>query len=114
MRVATLGALGDSYTVYERGFSPLQERAGYMPSFLPTFNQNMRHRGGMGAVSPGNGPLHPASLWDTMVQGDIYNTDAWNLSQAAVGVQAQAALWGMPVMLILGGLAGYFAGKRWG
>jgi hypothetical protein len=51
MRVVTLGALGtqaglgDFYTVHERGFNPLRQRAGYDPHFLPRYNPNMRSRG---------------------------------------------------------------------
>jgi hypothetical protein len=51
MRVVTLGALGmqkglgDFYTMHERGFNPLRQRAGYNPSFLPHYNPNMRSRG---------------------------------------------------------------------
>ena len=114
MRVVTLGALGDSYSVYERGYSPLQERAGYKPSWLPNFNQDMRHRAGIGVIPQDQqGPLHPWSLWRTMTMNVGGDPQTWT-PLIDLGPQAKVALWAAPTLLVLGGLAGYFAGKRWG
>jgi len=73
------------------------------------------------------GPLHPMQVWRTMrmtgtcptnaVPGSCverFNESTWTMSPGDVATQAQIALWAFPAALVLGGVAGYFAGKRWG
>ncbi len=58
MRVVTLGAFGDLYTIDERGYPVEAQRAGYRPRFLPGYDPRrtpylpQRH-GGLGDL-PGN------------------------------------------------------------
>jgi hypothetical protein len=77
------------------------------------------------------GTLHPARLWNTMtisqmaidseIMGPVGGTTTTNWGAGVQPraardflVQAQVALWAVPVVLVLGGVAGWFAGKRWG
>ncbi len=87
---------------------------------------------GLAAMDPSlQGPLHPARLWNTMrmsqyaITGESMGpvggetTTSWGPGvqpRAARDflTQAQVALWGVPIALVLGGAAGFFIGKRWG